>query len=759
MMSGVIDPGDRFAKMLTQASPGIMDFQRAMGKGQLSAEQQVRGYKQQEKSIDNYLSKFSDEQIARDANLTQLREYQASLKKYKTMNYDDAVKEQKTQNEITRAMASFGQIFQTIKGKIMTALVESKVFEKLEGVLQKIAEKFNKYAPKIGDFLADFIDGIDKAITGEGSLMDGISAAFGAMFAKLTPIVKDLFRSLFEGLTGKSDKRKELENKKSQITSKLQNASEDDQGNAANGKELEEINKQLAEMDKADPFSGLMDSMKSAFPIIGIVEKAVDALGWAFDHLGVVLLGTGGVIFALTRFSGVGKMLGGLGEGILTGVANGLKAFANPQTGIGALILSGAIVLIGGAVAGATWMMGKALPTFAEGMKSFESLNGNALIDAGKGIGAVGAGLAVFGAGSFVGGIGGMIGSWAEALTGGKSLVEKLQDFQKMDLDAARIENNATAVVAYGKAMAALGAGGAIGSLGGLVSAVADGLTGLFGRDPIPWNQMIAFQNVQLDGAAIEKNSMAVVAYMKAMATLGAGNAVGSLGGLVSAVADGLTKFFGGNIKLPWDRMIEFQNVALDIDKIGKNSDAVIAFSKAMSSLPDIKTETSGGAFGYIGSFFSGSQVMPWDKLKEFGEVKLDGDKIKQNADILKLFGDSVKTFSSAGTSSITNVGTDFATQATGINTFTDSIKNLNKAIIDLNASLATIASSGKGLLGGGQSNLSVVSQALGGANTGSSAASEKLNTLVAELVALTKEIKDSSKDQADALKGRKDAL
>jgi tetratricopeptide (TPR) repeat protein len=1038
MMSGVIDPGDRFAKMLTQASPGIMDFQRAMGKGQLSAEQQVRGYKQQEKSIDNYLSKFSDEQIARDANLTQLREYQASLKRYKTMNYDDAVKEQKANNALTKAVASFGQIFQTIKGKILGAMLESKVFEKFEKVLQQISDKFNQYAPMIGDFLADFIDGIDKAFTGEGTLMDGISAAFSSMFAKLTPIVKDLFGGLFRSLADTiSGKGKQKEDLKTKI--KKKDASMSDGFSPEDTKELNALKAQLDDLEKEDPFENLTKSLKEMFPIIGQIQGAVATVTDLFKNWGTTILAGGGIIVALGALNaliggagkGLGKAIGGLGEGIgtligsigkglgtaiggiLTGVGKGL-AFLGEVAGpmvIGAGALGIAIGLIGTGIAGATWIIGKALPTFAEGMAAFQNLNGDNLIKVGAGIGAIGVAMAAMGVGSAVGGIGNMLGGLADGITslfGGKTPFDKLQEFSKYDidtekvksnsqalvaystamaalgaggaigslgglvsgvadglikmfggnpipwakiqefqtitldgdkieknsnavvaymkamaslsagnaigslgglvsavadgltkffggniklpwdrmiefqnvalnmekigrnseaviafskaisnlpdiktessggvvgaigsffsgsqvmpwdkmiefqnvalnidkigknsdaviafskamsnlpdiktessggvvgaigsffsgsqvmpwdklkefgevkLDADKIGKNSDAVVAYGKAMAALGAGGAIGSLGGLVSAVADGLTGLFGRDPIPWNQMIAFQNVQLDGATIEKNSMAVVAYMKAMATLGAGNVVGSLGGLVSAVADGLTKFFGGNIKLPWDKMIEFQNVALDIDKIGKNSDAIIAFSKAMSSLPDIKTETSGGAFSYIGSFFSGSQVMPWDKLKEFGEVKLDADKIKNNADILKLFGDSVKTFSSAGTSSITNVGTDFATQATGINTFTDSIKNLNKAIIDLNASLATIASSGKGLLGGGQSNLSVVSQALGGANTGSSAASEKLNTLVAELVALTKEIKDSSKDQADALKGRKDAL
>jgi uncharacterized protein YukE len=243
------------------------------------------------------------------------------------------------------------------------------------------------------------------------------------------------------------------------------------------------------------------------------------------------------------------------------------------------------------------------------------------------------------------------------------------------------------------------------------------------------------------------------------MAALGAGGAVGSLGSLISGLVGGITSFFGGEIKMPWDKLLDFQKLVFDGEKIKRNAEALTAFAGAMNNLPNIKSETTGGLMGAIGSFFSGSQVMPWDRLKEFGDVKLDGEKIKKNAEILGIFGDSIKTFQSSGTS-VATVGADFASQASGVNTFTDSIKNLNKAIVDLNSALSTIATSGKGLLGGGQSNLEVVTSALGGAaNTGSNAASEKLNTLVTELVSLTKEIKDSSKDQADALSGRRTAV
>jgi len=724
---------DELGKMMMQAGFSMEDAEKAI-KGGIDPNELRKRLGQMSESAKRM-------GLVGNATLNSFKPVFASMQRladntdmYSEMDQKAAEDQQAKRNKITEALGSFQQMWEKFTGDLMVSIIDSGVFKNLTDGLSALATKFLKYGPQISTAFTSLVGDLDKAFQTD-DLMTGISNAFGVLFAKITPMVKDLFKSLISGMFGKSGEKKTAGDGASRTAVSVDANVDVDPG----------------------PFDELMKNMKESFPIIGKIESAINAVSWAFENWGIVLLAGGGALFAMTKFVNVGKMLGGLAEGVLSGIANGIKAFASPQIAIGALILAGAIVVIGGAVAAATWMMGKALPTFAEGMKSFETLNGTALIEAGKGIGAVGAGLAVFGAGSFVGGLGGMIGSWAESLTSGKSLVEKLQDFQKMDLDAPRIENNANAVVAYGKAMAALGAGGAIGSLGGLVSAAADGLTKFFGGNPIPWAKIQEFQTITLDGDKIEKNSNAVVAYMKAMASLGAGNAVGSLAGLVSAVADGLTKFFGGTIRLPWDRMIEFQNVGLDVDKIRKNADAVIAFSSAMANLPDIKTETSGGAFSYIGSFFSGSQVMPWDKLKEFGDVKLDGDKIRQNAEILKVFGDSVKTFSSAGSSSITKVGSDFASQAAGVNTFTESIKNLNKAITDLNASLATIAKSS--IPGGGKSNLEVVSTALGGANTGGGASSEKLNTLVTELVSLTKDIKESSKDQADALKGRRDAL
>jgi hypothetical protein len=195
----------------------------------------------------------------------------------------------------------------------------------------------------------------------------------------------------------------------------------------------------------------------------------------------------------------IGNIGGGIGKGlggILSGLASGISAFANPMVVAGAAALGAAIVLIGGAIAGATWLVGKSLPTMAEGLKSFEALDGQKLIDTGKGMGAIALGMAAFGAGSAVAGLGSLVGGISEGLVslfGGDNPLTKLEEFQKYDLDAARIENNANALVSYSKGIAALGGSSAISGIGSVVGAIGSGITALFGADD-PLTGLLKFQ-------------------------------------------------------------------------------------------------------------------------------------------------------------------------------------------------------------------------------------------------------------------------
>ena len=134
-----------------------------------------------------------------------------------------------------------------------------------------------------------------------------------------------------------------------------------------------------------------------------------------------------------------GGMLGKLGEGIgagigglLEGLAKGIGAFANPKILLGASILAGSIAVIGAGIAGATWIIGKALPSFAEGLKAFDGINGGNLIDVAKGVGALGLAMVAFAAGSVTSSFAGVIDTIAggfSKLFGDGSTLDQLKAF------------------------------------------------------------------------------------------------------------------------------------------------------------------------------------------------------------------------------------------------------------------------------------------------------------------------------------------
>lgn len=136
--------------------------------------------------------------------------------------------------------------------------------------------------------------------------------------------------------------------------------------------------------------------------------------------------------------TGLGQGAGGLIAGVLRGIALGLGAFGNPKILLGAGILAGSIALIGAGVATATWLMGAALPKFAEGLKAFDGINGDDLKKVGIGAGALGLGLAAFGAGSGLAGVGSIISNVADGFIkffGGKTTLDQFREMAKLGPD------------------------------------------------------------------------------------------------------------------------------------------------------------------------------------------------------------------------------------------------------------------------------------------------------------------------------------
>lgn len=140
----------------------------------------------------------------------------------------------------------------------------------------------------------------------------------------------------------------------------------------------------------------------------------------------------------------------GLISGLIQGVGNGLAGIGAkaPLVLAGAAAIAGSITLIGAGIAGASWLMGKALPTLAEGMKSMEDLDGSKLVSAGLGMAALGAGLATFSVtslGSSVANVFSSLTDGVASLFGAKSPIEKLKEFAVVGNDLGKSAEGFTA--------------------------------------------------------------------------------------------------------------------------------------------------------------------------------------------------------------------------------------------------------------------------------------------------------------------------
>lgn len=102
--------------------------------------------------------------------------------------------------------------------------------------------------------------------------------------------------------------------------------------------------------------------------------------------------GAGGAGGAAGR---AGGLLSGVGPA-MRGAAAGLRAFANPMVLAGAAGFGAAIAAIGAGIAGASWLVGKALPTLAEGFMKFTEIDGAKLGSSAFGIAKLGLGLIPF---------------------------------------------------------------------------------------------------------------------------------------------------------------------------------------------------------------------------------------------------------------------------------------------------------------------------------------------------------------------------
>ena len=367
---------------------------------------------------------------------------------------------------------------------------------------------------------------------------------------------------------------------------------------------------------------------------------------------------TGGIFGSIARAlggigAGIGSGIGGFMKGIGKGAAAAPKfvlAMGGLGLGIGAFMLA-----IGGSVRlVSTWF-----PKIAENLKEFEGVNGKNLVQVGLGMAALGVGMGAQGIGGAISAIGDIAGGFAKGIgnllgvkTGPESIVEKLKFWGSFTVNRKAIEDNAAAMIAYGKAMAIGGGADVLSAAGSLASGAVDGLFSLFGKKAeSPIDKMIAFSKVVVDKEAVKNNAEAMTAYSSAIAT-GTGaqalGAVGSLLGAVGSIGDAFSKLFGGKgfIDTTLDNLRKFSDrKGIVNENITNNAKAMISYLGAMALGAGAQAlGAAGSLLGAVGSFgdmfskaFGGEDNVSslMTGMKKMSAVAIDRDIISNNADAM----------------------------------------------------------------------------------------------------------------------------
>lgn len=436
-------------------------------------------------------------------------------------DYNDLSAEQRKQMTGTASVMSvFRDAIQTIRETIM------KSFGLAGDDVTNLSEKIREYLiPKVEEFAAWFQGGGWESIkSGFLDLKDGIvalTAPFRVFYNLFTGDVTGAVNSMSDvfgstaavvgGLVGAfilTTKTLKLYNaaqgmatKGMEGISKLKNLFGKAGGGVAGGSAGSGVLGKITGTSGATPGAATGQAVaKQGASFSKTIAKAGTNIGVAIKNLGK---GIGGAIQGLAEgiakgVAAVGKGIGNALGGILQGLAKGLAAFANPAILVGAGILGGAITLIGAGVAGAAWIMGKSLPTFAEGLNSFANIDGDNLVNVAKGIGAIGLAMAAMGAGGAAGSVGTAVSGVVDGIMGffgADDPLDKINEFAAYKFDVAAVLMNAKAVQAFGDAMIAMGAGVAAMTGGALI----DGLAEFAGADPISMINTLA-ENINLEG-------------------------------------------------------------------------------------------------------------------------------------------------------------------------------------------------------------------------------------------------------------------
>ena len=338
------------------------------------------------------------------------------------------------------------------------------------------------------------------------------------------------------------------------------------------------------------------------------------------------------------------KGIGGAIKGIAKSLSDAGAAAPGVIKGAGALAV--AITEFGAGIAGAVWIFSKALPSFADGLKSFKEVDPMNLLGVGLGMAGLGVGILAMGAGT----VASAIGSLAKLLTGGKDPFEDISHMlftmSILDIDPKRVEDNSEALISFAKAMAAISGLGALSGIGNAIKGVSESFGSLFGSQT-PLEQLVEFSELPIDAKQTKNNALAFKYFAEAMASYeGLGSDVGAIG---TVLADATAKFFG--VKPPLEQAVYFSHLDINKKRTAINAKSFVLFSEAMSSYkggPGLLDAVSTIAGAALYKLFQ--REGPMESFKRFTEMKF-GENALKNSTAFFNFAKGIAILSSTGPS------------------------------------------------------------------------------------------------------------
>jgi hypothetical protein len=254
---------------------------------------------------------------------------------------------------------------------------------------------------------------------------------------------------------------------------------------------------------------------------------------------------------------------------------------AGPVVLQGSAYLSGAILLIGAAIAATGAVLGLTLPLLAKGLMSFDKVKGNNLRDVGIGMAGLGAGILAMGGGQVVNAFGSLLNMFKKDDPNNdpiRKLGEKIVVFQNIPIDTEKVEKNAKAFVSFARAFAISSSTAALGTV---ASGIADGVSSFFSKEP-PFARFKTFSELEIDPERTKQNALAFKEFAEAMSSYKGTGPLGSLSQISTALGDAVYKF--AQTKPPLEQFAYFAGLTIDPKKAKSNAEAFVDFANALAN-------------------------------------------------------------------------------------------------------------------------------------------------------------------------------